>query len=78
LLFRYMHDDLERLIARQLPRPADDEFLGVLVEILLAERERVEAMTRISIKLGSAGGDGSLMSASLEPGRVSKHRPPFS
>ena len=47
LLLRHMHDDLERPVARQLPRPTDDEFLGVLVEIFLAERERVETMKEL-------------------------------
>jgi hypothetical protein len=59
-----MHDDLERLIARQLPRSADDEFLGVLVEILLAERERVEAMKKL----------GKLFDANLDQTRFCRRR----
>ena len=39
LLLRQMHNDLERASRRKLPRPTNDEFLGVLVEIFFAERE---------------------------------------
>ena len=68
----------------RIPCPADDEFLGVLVEIFLAERERVEAMKKLGKlldanldQLGSGGGDGSLMSASLELGASRSIGHPF-
>src|SRR5258708_5605301 len=38
-----MHNDPEWFIGRELSRPSDDEFLYIVVEILFAERKRIQA-----------------------------------
>jgi hypothetical protein len=44
---RQMYNDPEWLIGRELPRPSDDEFLYILVEVLFAERKRIQAMKEL-------------------------------
>ncbi len=51
LLLGQMHDDPERLVGMQLARPAHDELLGVLVELLLAEGRWVEGVEQPQKKL---------------------------
>jgi hypothetical protein len=42
-----MYDDPEWFIGRELSRPSDDKLLHIVVEILLAERKRVQAMKKL-------------------------------
>jgi hypothetical protein len=61
---RQMYNDPEWFIGRELSRPSDDEFLYIVVEILFAERKRIQAMKelgdfsiRISIAFAAVVGD---------------------
>jgi hypothetical protein len=42
-----MYDDPEWFIGRELSRPSDDKLLHIVVEILFAERKRVQAMKKL-------------------------------
>src|ERR1700737_4223203 len=44
---RQMYNDPEWFIGRELSRPSDDEFLYIVVEILFAERKRIQAMKEL-------------------------------
>src|ERR1700716_2139868 len=44
---RQMYNDPEWLIGRELPRPSDEEFLYILIEVLFAERKRIQAMKEL-------------------------------
>ena len=42
-----MYNDSEWLIGWELSRPSDDKFLYIVVEILFAERKRIQAMKKL-------------------------------
>ena len=42
-----VNDDPERPVRRQFSGPADDIFLGLAVEILLAKRKRIKRMEEL-------------------------------
>jgi len=44
---RQMYNDPEWLIGRELSRPSYDKFLYIVVEILFAERKRIQAMKKL-------------------------------
>jgi hypothetical protein len=42
-----MYNDADWLVGRELSRPSDDKFLRTVVEILFAERKRIQAMKEL-------------------------------
>jgi len=61
-----VHDDLERLVVGEFPRPTDDEFLGVLVEVALGKRKRIERVEELR-NVADANLDRPVGSADARP-----------
>jgi hypothetical protein len=68
---RQMYNDSEWLIGWELSRPSDDKFLYIVVEILFAERKRIQAMKKLGDfsdpKLDRIRGSGRICAVRVTP-----------